>query len=117
MAHYVQLMTLTPDGRERMAVDPHHMVDARSSITMEGVETLGLYAVLGQYDFVGLVQALDNDVAARYSLSLGARVGAHIVTLPAVPVIAFEQALRHDPPDEGTAVRLDPQFDLQEPSL
>ena len=117
MAHYVQLMTLTPDGRERMAVDPHHMVDARSSITMEGVETLGLYAVLGQYDFVGLVQALDNDVAARYSLSLGARVGAHIVTLPAVPVIAFEQALRRDPPDEGTAVRLDPQFDLQEPSL
>ena len=57
MAHYVQLMTLTPDGRERMAADPHHMLDVRSSIEMEGVETLGLYAVLGQYDFVGLVQA------------------------------------------------------------
>ena len=117
MAHYVQLMTLTPDGRERMALDPHHLLDIRSSIHIEGVETLGLYAVLGQYDFVGLVEAPDNDVAARYSLTLGASAGAHIVTLPAVPVIAFEQALGSGPPGEEATAQAVPDFDLQEPAL
>ena len=117
MAHYVQLMTLTPDGRERMAADPHHMLDVRSTVAMEGVETLGLYAVLGQYDFVGLVQAPDNDVAARYSLALGAQAGAHIVTLPAVPVIAFEQALRRDPPDKEPTAGPAPERDLHEPAI
>ncbi len=49
-----------------------------------------LYGVLGDYDFVTILEAPDNEAAARFSLELGAESGAHIQTLPAVPIGSFE---------------------------
>lgn len=107
MAHYVQLMTLTPQGREEMFRDPHHLLVAQQSVRVDGVQTLGLYAVLGAYDFVSIVEAPDNEAVARYSLELGVRAGAHITTLPAVPVVALEQAMRGGDQDLDIGTELD----------
>jgi uncharacterized protein with GYD domain len=52
---------------------------------MPSVQTLGVYAVLGEYDFVTIVEANGNDAIARFSLELGVRAGVHITTLPVVP--------------------------------
>jgi uncharacterized protein with GYD domain len=52
---------------------------------MPSVQTLGVYAVLGEYDFVTLIEADGNDGIARFSLELGVRAGVHITTLPVVP--------------------------------
>ncbi len=49
-----------------------------------------MYAVLGAYDFVGLVEAPDNDSVARYSLELGVLAGVTIMTLPAIPIARME---------------------------
>jgi uncharacterized protein with GYD domain len=86
VAHYILLMTLSPDGRERLLEDPNRVIMAEEEIHIAEVTGLGMYAVLGAYDFVAIVQAPDNDAAARYSIQLGVRAGAHIETLPAVPV-------------------------------
>ena len=85
MAHYILLMTLTPEGRENTLRDPESMVRAAHGMDVPGVTGLGLYAVLGAYDFVSIVEAPDNDAAARYSMRLGVQAGLHITTLPAVP--------------------------------
>ena len=86
MATYVLLLTLDPAGRERAAANPASLALAESEAATAGVRCFGLYAVLGAYDFVALAEAPDNEAIARFSLDFGVRAGAHIETLPAVPV-------------------------------
>ena len=56
MATYILLMTLTPEGQVRALEDPNYLLHVESEIDMPSVQTLGVYAVLGQYDFVTLVE-------------------------------------------------------------
>lgn len=86
MATYIQLLTLNGEGRKKALDDPRSVLQAQASIAVPGVQVLGLYAVLGGYDFVNIVQAEDNEVVAQFSLELGVRAEAHVVTLPAIPV-------------------------------
>ena len=90
MATYILLMTLTPEGRARMAEDPESLLRAEESVGIPGTQVLGLYGVLGEYDFVSILEASDNEAAARFSLNLGVLAGAHIATLPAIPVTRLD---------------------------
>ena len=85
MAIYIQLITLTAEGRVQALDDAESILDAQRAVSAPGIRVLGQYAVLGQYDYVGFVEAPDNDTIARYSLELGVRAGLHITTLPAIP--------------------------------
>jgi len=105
VATYVLLLTLDGDGRALMLEDPDSLRRAEAEIEVSDVQCLGLYAVLGDYDFVTILEAPDNEAAARFSLELGVRAGAHIVTLPAVPVGLLEREdprSRRDAPTEAT---------------
>ena len=86
MATYILLLTLTPEGRERMRDDPDSLLHAVEAIELSEVDTLGLYGVLGDYDFVSILTAPDNESAARFSIELGVQAGVHVTTLPAIPV-------------------------------
>jgi len=100
VAHYIQLLTLTPEGRTAILQDPESVLRAQNVVMAPEITVLGLYAVLGTYDFVSIVEAPDNDTVARYSLEFGVRAGLHVVTLPAVPMAQFEQSM----PPEGVPV-------------
>ncbi len=95
MANYILLMTLNPEGQRAVLADPGSVAAAAAETQVADVTGLGLYGVLGPYDFVGIVQAPDNEAAARYSVQLGVRVGAHITTLPAVPISLLSEP--HEP--------------------
>ena len=90
MATYIQLLVLTPDGREKALQDTESLLRAQDDILMSGVQVLGVYGVLGEYDFVNIVEAPDNETIARFSLELGVRAGVSITTLPAIPVARLE---------------------------
>ena len=58
-----------------------------------------VYILLGDYEFVSLLEAPDNECVARFSVELGVRAGAHIATMPAIPISrltdpGFEDVLR-----------------------
>jgi uncharacterized protein with GYD domain len=89
MATYILLLTLTQEGREQMLEDPDCLLRAEAEARTPEMEVLGVYGVLGEYDFVSIIEAPDNDSIARFSLALGAKAGAHITTLPAVPISRF----------------------------
>jgi len=91
VANYILLMTLTPEGREKALAVPERVVRAGHETRVEGVQGLGLYGVLGPYDFVGIIEAPDNDAAARSSMQLGVKAMVHITTLPAVPVSLLQE--------------------------
>jgi uncharacterized protein with GYD domain len=54
-----------------------------------GAKVLAQYAVLGQYDFINIVEAPNNEAIAKLSLELGSRGTVQIITLPAIPVNHF----------------------------
>ena len=86
MATYILLMEMTETGRRRMLADPESMLATAHDINVPDTGVLGLYAVLGEYDFVGIVSAPGNEEVAQFSLHLGVNAGVHITTLPAIPI-------------------------------
>ena len=112
MATYILLLTLTPDGRERMADDPESLLRAEASVREPGAQVHGLYGVLGDYDFVSILEAPDNETAARFSLKLGVLAGAHIATLPAIPITRLETDA---PPFEEAAEAPLPAITIEQP--
>lgn len=92
MATYILLMTLTPEGQANAYRDPEYLLRVEDAIDVPGVQPMGLYAVLGDYDFVTIVEAENNERMARFSIELGVKAKVHIETLPAVPVSRLEVA-------------------------
>jgi uncharacterized protein with GYD domain len=85
VATYIMLLTLTPEGQSKALHDPDYLLAIEAEIEGSDVQTLGLYAVLGQYDFVSIVEAAGNEAVARFSIELGVRAGVHVMTLPVIP--------------------------------
>ena len=109
MASYILLLTLTPEGREKMMRDPGSVHEAQDAIRVPQTYVLGQYAVLGSYDFIYIVEAPDNDAVARFSLELGVMAGVHVVTMPAIPLARLESPRS---PEDGDALE---QLDLTLP--
>ena len=107
MPRYIQLLTLTPEGREEALRDAESLLRTQDRIDVSGVQVLGVYGVLGEFDFVSIVSAPDNDSIARFSLELGVRAGVHVTTLPVIPIGRLEA--RADQPDRETEATLEEQ--------
>ena len=86
MPYYILTLILTPKGRENLLTDSESLHRTTTEVETKDTKVLGMYAVLGEYDFVGIVESPENDDVARFSLELGVKVGAHIRTMPAIPI-------------------------------
>ncbi len=92
MATYILLLTLTPEGQEAALNEPEYLRRVEDAIRVPGVQALGLYAVLGEFDFVTIVEAENNERVARFSLELGVRAKVHVTSLPAVTISRLQDA-------------------------
>lgn len=89
MPTYVLLSTLTSEGRKTVKERPERIREVNKEIERFGVKILSQYAVLGEYDFVSIIEAPDNKTVARVSIELGSRGTVKITTLPAIPLDEF----------------------------
>jgi uncharacterized protein with GYD domain len=94
MATYILLSTLTDEGRKTIRGRPERIMEVNKEIEAMGAKVIDQYAVLGSYDFISVVEAVDNETVARISVELGARGTVQITTLPAIPVSEFVERLR-----------------------
>ena len=108
MATYILLMTLTPEGQIDALQDPEYLLHIEDGIEVPGVKALGIYGVLGQYDFVTIVESESNEMIARFSLELGVRAKVHVTTMPAVPLARLESEYGGSIPGLETDVSLRP---------
>ena len=83
---YIFLCTVTEEGQQAMLRDPEMFSHVADDVRVEGTQLLARYAVLGQYDYVAMVEARAHEDAARLSLELGARAHVHIETLVTIAV-------------------------------
>ena len=93
MATYIFLSTLTDEGRKTIKGRPERIQEVNKEIEAMGAKVVDQYAVLGSYDFISVVDAVDNETVARISVELGARGTVQITTLPAIPVATFIERL------------------------
>jgi len=94
MPIYVLLSTLTDEGRKTVKERPERIKEVNREIEALGVKVLSQYAVLGPYDFVSIVEALDNKTIARMSLELGSRGTVQILSLAAIPINDFIESVK-----------------------
>ena len=94
MATYILLSTLTDEGAETVREEPERIREVNEELDRMGVHVVSQWAVLGQYDFVNVVEAPDNATIARISAALASRGTVRIMTLPAIPIDEFIAAFR-----------------------
>lgn len=82
--------------------DPNVILNTEDEMNFADARIIGLYAVLGDIDFVAILDADDNAAAARFALELGVKAGLQTTTLPAIPIGRLEDR-SGDRPGEQSA--------------
>lgn len=93
MPIYVMLTNLTPEGVQTLKNNPSRMKEVNKEVEQLGVKVKEQLAVLGQYDFISIVEAPDQQTMAKVSVELGSRGTMSSQTLAALPAEELAKAL------------------------
>jgi uncharacterized protein with GYD domain len=86
MPYYVMLSKLTDSGRKTIMRNPGRIWEVNKEVEAMGAKILSQYSLLGEYDFVTILEAPSNTVIARVSASLGSRGTLEPLTMSAITV-------------------------------
>jgi len=90
------LSTLGPDGWETVREKPDRITAVRSEVEGLGLKVHAQYALMGQYDFLSIIEAPDEETMAKAAIMLAARGTMRTTTLPAIPVEDLIARLKAD---------------------
>ena len=93
MPTFIMLSTLGPEGARTIYEHPERIKAVNDEVEGLGVKVLHQYAVLGNYDFVNILEAPDEGTMAKVAMMLAARGTLKTHTLVALPLDTFIQAL------------------------
>ena len=93
MTKFVMLSTLGPDGYARLRESPGRLREVNADVEAMGVKVLHQYAVLGQFDFITILDAPDERTMALVATTLAARGTLKTLTLTAIEVDDFIETL------------------------
>ena len=93
MPKFVMLSTLGPDGSSRLRENPERLREVSAEVEQMGVKVISQYAVLGQWDFLNILEAPDEATMARVATTLAARGTLKTMTLPVIEIDDFIAAL------------------------
>ena len=83
MSAYIMLGRFTQQGIETIKEVPARDVAAEQTIQAMGAELKGLYYVMGQYDFVAIIEAPDDETVAKLAIAIGSLGNVRTETLRA----------------------------------
>lgn len=86
MPKFVMLSTLGPDGYARLRDNPKRLLEVNADVEAMGVRVLTQYALLGQYDFITILEAPSEREVSRLATTLSARGTLRTHTLTAIEV-------------------------------
>ncbi len=94
MPVYIMMTTLTDEGRKTIKEQPERIKEVNKEVEGMGVKILSQYAVLGQYDFLNILEAPSNEAVVKVALELGARGTVQTTTLAAMKLDDFIASLK-----------------------
>jgi uncharacterized protein with GYD domain len=86
MPTYVMLSTVGPDGWSRIREQPERIKEVTAEVEAMGLTVVAQYALLGQWDFLNIIEAPDEATMARAAVALAARGTMRTTTMQAVSV-------------------------------
>ena len=89
MPTYIMLSSLTAEGVQTVKNNPQRIKEVNKEIEQIGAKVVAQWAVLGQFDFVNVVEAPDEKTMAKVSLELSSRGTATYQSLAAIPIDEF----------------------------
>ena len=93
MSTFVMLTNLTAEGVQTLKNNPNRVQEVNKEVEQLGVTVKEQWAVLGQYDFITIVEAPDEKTMAKVSIELGSRGTMSSQTLAAIPSAELASAL------------------------
>ena len=96
MPMYAMLSTLGPDGWATVREKPERIRAVAAEVEALGIIVHAQYALMGQYDFLNLIEAPDEQAMAKAAIMLAARGTMRTTTLPAIPVEDLIASLKAD---------------------
>lgn len=94
MPLYIMTSTLTDEGRKTVKSNPLRIIEVNKEVEAMGVKILAQYVTLGQYDFINILEAPNNEVVAKVAIELGSRGTLQTNTLAALTLDDFIKALK-----------------------
>jgi uncharacterized protein with GYD domain len=95
MPMYAMLSTLGPDGWETLREKPERINAVKADVEAMGLKVHAQYALMGQFDFLNLIEAPDDESMAQAAIMLAARGTMRTTTLPAIPVDVLIERLKN----------------------
>jgi len=93
MALYVMMTNLTDEGRKTVKTNPQRIKEVNKEVEAMGVKILAQYVVLGQYDFINILEAPNNQAIAKVATELGSRGTLQTSTLAAMTLDDYINSL------------------------
>ena len=73
MPIYVMLTNLTSEGVRTLKNNPSRVAEVNQEVEALGAKVIEQYTTLGQYDFVTVIEAPDEETMAKVSIEMGSR--------------------------------------------
>jgi uncharacterized protein with GYD domain len=93
MPTFVMLSILGPDGAARLRESPQRIKEVNGEVEEMGGKVLDQYALLGQWDFLTIIETPDVTTMTRIATALNARGTLKTRTLTAVGIDEFIASL------------------------
>ena len=96
MPKFAMLSTLGPDGSARLAENPERLREVSQEVEAMGVTVLEQFAVLGQWDFLNILEAPDAETMAKVATTLASRGTLKTMTLPIIDIDTFIASMQQN---------------------
>jgi uncharacterized protein with GYD domain len=93
MGLYIMFTRLTSEGRKTLMNNPSRAFEVNKEVEEMGAKVLAQYALLGNYDFMNILEAQSNEVIARVSAELGSRGTMEPITMAAISMQDYVREL------------------------
>jgi len=94
MAIYVMMTNLTDEGRKTVKANPQRIKEVNKEVEAMGAKILAQYVVLGQYDFINILEADSNKTIAKVATELSSRGTLQTTTMAAMTLDDFISSLQ-----------------------
>ena len=88
------LSTLGPDGWETVRQNPDRIIAVKEEVEALGLKVVAQYALMGQYDFINIIDAPDEQTMAKAAVMLAARGTMRTTTLQAISIAELIATLK-----------------------
>jgi len=94
MTTYIMLASWTDQGIQKIKDSPRRFDMAKQALGEMGGQFKSIFLTMGEYDLIGVYEAPDDAVAARFTMQLGMLGNVRTKTLKAFPETAYREIVK-----------------------